>query len=153
VIHRLFVLLVVLMSTSCGKSRGEDPATAPPTTIAAPRIVSPPTIAPELPPGPSATVPSCAPPLRVTGGALATRWPALIGRQVRLRARIERAIDFTDAFVTADGRRFVVSLAPDEMWSGVQLHTFVALGSTTAPLRGRVVLPHLLLADTGSCAP
>ncbi len=88
------------------------------------------------------------------GGELATRWPALIGRQVRLPMRVERAIDFTDALATVGGRQFVLTMSPDAIWTGVRPHTFVVLGSTTVPLGGRTVLPHLLLDDgEDSCPP
>ena len=78
----------------------------------------------------------------------------MIGRQVRLPMRVERAIDFTDALATVGGRQFVLTMSPDAIWTGVRPHTFVVLGFKTVPLGGRTVLPHLLLDDgEDSCPP
>jgi hypothetical protein len=151
VTRRLVVLLAVLAAASCGKAPKEDPAPARPGKTVAPLIASASANEPMVPATSPAAVPSCTPPLRMTGGELTMRWPALIGRRVQLHMLIERALDFTDVLVTAGGRRLVITMSPDAMWTGVQLHTFVVMGSTTVPLRGRVILPHLLLADEDSC--
>lgn len=92
--------------------------------------------------------PSCAPALVLAGSTLAVRWPALIGRRIRVRVRPVRAIDLTQWLVRAGGQSFIVMAAPDTSWTTE--HAFVVLGSTIAPVHGRTALPELALDDSCS---
>lgn len=89
--------------------------------------------------------PSCGPSLVLSPSTLATQWPALLGRRVRLRVRLLRALSFDEWLVTAGEQRFVVLAAPHTRWVGE--HVFVVTGSTIAPVHGRTALPELLLDD------
>jgi hypothetical protein len=64
---------------------------------------------------------------------------------------LERAIDFTESVAVARGVRFAVLLSPDQRWAGRAGRTFKVVGSVRVPLRGRVVLPELLLEPEGTC--
>ena len=147
-------LVLAIVSVSCAESEEQPTPTPTPVTTAVieemattpvekskPQADAPPTLAA-----------SCTPPPQITGVELTARWPQLIGRHVRLAARIESAIDFTSVLASANGRRLVIAMPPATIWSGVQSqHTFLILGSVTAPLGGRLVLPHVLLDDEASC--
>ncbi len=116
-----------------------------PSWGAPPRAAEPP---PE-PPRPAARVSAerRAPPLDLSAERLESAWPSLLGERVRLRAKIERAIDLTRVLVRAGGRRFLVNLRPTRLWSGVATRTFVVLGQALAPIHGETELVELMLDD------
>lgn len=68
-----------------------------------------------------------------------------------MRAAIERAIDITTALVVADGERFAVLLAPEDLWTGTDDKVFAVMGSTEVPLDGPTRLPHLMLVTEPRC--
>jgi len=75
----------------------------------------------------------------------------MIGQRVRLRMRIERAVDFTLSMGVSDGRRFAIVLSPADAWSGEIAKTFTVMGSRSVRVGGRAQLPELLLDDSGAC--
>jgi len=97
------------------------------------------------PAAPPAKPPLCESALVLSPSALATRWPALLGRRVRLRVRPLRALSFDEWLVAAGGQRFVALAAPDTQWAGE--HVFIVSGSTLAPIHGRSSLPELVVDD------
>lgn len=97
-----------------------------------------------------ASAADCPPPV-VDGSALVRNFPTQLGQEVRLRATIERSIDITTALVKADGEYFAVLLSPEHLWTGTELKTVAVLGSTTVPLSGPTVVPHLMLVTDSSC--
>lgn len=125
---------------------------APPGPESIPDPTSPSAPLPSASPSDSDNGAACEPAAKIDPGTLSATWPQRIGQRVRLTARVERALDFTDYLVTAKRHRFVVMMAPDQSWEHSAERTFSVLGSTTAALRGRVSLPHLVLEDPESCA-
>lgn len=144
------VLLLLLALSAC--RGGEPPRPAPDAQpVATEAVASPPPSAPPSPPALDAPNP-CAQVVTLDGPTLHATWPQRLGQRVRLRARVERALDLTTALVTAGGRSFVVLVGPDRLWQGERLQVFSVMGSTVAPLGGKVALPQLLL-DTDPCLP
>jgi hypothetical protein len=147
----LFLLVLVLLS--CGQNgteAQEDHETTPlrATPAAAPATPTPVPSASE-PPAATPAGPECPKPVVVPPRVLASGWPGLLGKRVRLRVAPVRAIDFTTWLVVAGGQRFIVDAAPDTNWNVA--HVFVVAGSTIVPVRGRVSLPELIVSD--DCAP
>lgn len=140
-----------MLSVACTPTRADPAPVMAEGMVAAPPEAGSVAPAPESPVPAAAPVVSCTPAPKVVGAELTARWPALLGRRVRLAARMDRALDFTDAVLTADGASVVVTMSPDAAWSGTQLHTFEVIGSQSVALHGRAVLPHLALADEYSC--
>jgi hypothetical protein len=90
-------------------------------------------------------------PAVVGGKALARDYPKLIGKEIRLRATIERSLDITTALVVADQQQFAVLMVPDSIWDGSQLKTFAVLGTSIQPISGPTKLPYLMLVDEPRC--
>ena len=90
-------------------------------------------------------------PTVIDGKALARTFPQLIGKEIRLRATIERSLDITTALVVADQQRFAVLVMPDSIWDGPQLKTFAVFGTTIQPISGATKLPYLMLVDEPRC--
>jgi hypothetical protein len=86
-------------------------------------------------------------PIDVSPDRLATAWPTLLRKRIRLRASVERAVDFTQVIVRAGGRSFLVSLAPAQIWSGSEAHVFRVLGRGIAPIHGRTMMVELVLDE------
>lgn len=141
---RSILLLVAVILAGCGKG----PATTPADPVSQETPVSSAAVVVPSPlPAPLSTLgrPACPRPVAIPSRALATGWPSLLGRRVRLRVVPVRAIDFTEWLVEAGGQRFLVMASPDTAW-GVE-HVFVVAGSSTALVHGRTVLPELILDD------
>jgi hypothetical protein len=90
-------------------------------------------------------------PAVVDGKALAIKFPMLIGKEIRLRATIERSLDITTSLVLADQQKFAVLVMPGSIWEGPQLKTFAVLGTTIQPISGATKLPYLMLVDEPRC--
>jgi hypothetical protein len=127
---------------------------APPPPIEGDRGPAPPVLAPVLPTAiPSASEtqaailgrPGCPKPVVVPPRVLATGWPSLLGKRVRINVRAVRSIGMTEWLVVAGGQRFIVVGAPDTPWT-VE-HAFIVSGSAIAPLGGRTSLPELIIDD------
>ncbi len=99
-----------------------------------------------------AAVDACAPAPRIAPKELVATWTKRIGQRVRVTARVERTIDFTEAVVVAGGERFAVMLGPDQLWSGEAERPFTVMGWQAVKLGGSVTLPELVLESSG-CAP
>ena len=89
--------------------------------------------------------PRCEPALVVAPSFVATQWPVLIGRRVRLRVHPVRALSVFEWLVTAGGQHFVVMAAPETRWT--REHVFVITGSTIARVHGHTQLPERALND------
>lgn len=95
---------------------------------------------------------ACVAATKIAPATLAASWPSLIGQRVIVDGvAVERAIDFTEVVAVAGGVRFAVLLSPGQQWAGRLRRTFTIVGSVRVPLRGRVVLPELLLEPEGVC--
>lgn len=137
---------LAMLLVRCHAANDERTAdTAPAPTSEARPTERPAAAAPEAS---EATVPPCAPALRVSARVVATEWPSRLGQRVLLRVRAVRALGLGESLVVSEGTRFVVLSSPEARLDGV--HTFVITGSATLALAGRVRLPELLLDD--SCA-
>jgi hypothetical protein len=84
-------------------------------------------------------------PIELGGDRLMKMWPTLVGKRVRMRAKVERALDVTRAVVSADGSTFLVNLAPDQLWTGTKAETFRVMGRGSAPIGGKTAMVELLL--------
>jgi hypothetical protein len=136
--------------------RGEVPPTHEDLAIPpAPAVSLPLAVSSVEPTSPTASaepaVEPCTAGQRVAPDVLAISWPQRIGQRVRLRSNIERSLDLLEAVVAAGGKRFVVVLGPDQLWSGDQEHTFTVMGAKAVALHGTVTLPQLLLDE--ECSP
>jgi hypothetical protein len=87
----------------------------------------------------------CEPPVRVAPRDLAAKWPTMVGKRVSFVGRVERSLGFGEALVVADGARFVVLLAPSDVWTGTARRTYRVIGSATVHTYGPTRLPQLLL--------
>lgn len=103
---------------------------------------------------PKPVPPACAAIPAVKPDELAATWPKRLGQKVRLRARIERAVDLTQSVVRAGRQRFVVMLGPSDSWSGEAERVFTVMGSATAWIAGGPqVVAQLLLEPEGCPSP
>ncbi len=140
---RTLALSWVLILASCWRAPGElanresAPAAAPTGATPVPSVSEASVATP--------AGPECPTPVAVAPRVLATGWPGLVGRRVRLRVVPVRAIDFTTWLVLAGGQRFVVVAAPDTPWDVD--HVFVVAGAMIVPAHGRTSLPELIVAD------
>lgn len=115
------------------------PAVDPPQPVAVAPIA-----APTAPSAPSTT--GCQT-LDISPHRLSAAWPTLLGKRVRLSARIERSLGITDALVVAGGERFVIMLSPSDSWEGTRSRVFTVMGSATVNAgTGPITLPQLILA-------
>lgn len=141
---RWIFLIGMFVLAACGHHApvpGEGPDQEH-SLVAAPVL---PTPLPSPSEAPAATLgrPDCPKPAAMAPRALATGWPALVGRRVRLRMVPLRAIGMTEWLVVAGGQRFVVLAPPDTSWNSE--HVFLVSGTTLAPVHGRTSLPELVL--------
>jgi len=142
--NRTLALSLVLVLASCGQRTPEGQADRDQAPASAPAAPTP--IASDSePPAATPAGPDCPRPVVVSPRALATGWPGLIGKRVRLRVAPVRAIGFTSWLVVADGQRFIVEAAPGTNWAGE--HVFVVAGAAMVALGGRTSLPELALDD------
>ena len=146
VVRTVVVALLSMVALACTRQRADPPkaraATTPATGVATSPAPAPTAAAP-----PSDAEPQCNP-QDVESSKLARSWPTLVGRQVRLRCRVDRMVDMTDAIVVAGKERFVVMLAPSDAWDGLKTKAFTVTGSRTVRLNGgSVTLPELVIAD------
>jgi hypothetical protein len=141
---RTLALPLMLVLASCTRRAPEERAEREQAPVVVATAPTPVPSAPE-PPVAIPVGPGCLKPVVVPPRTLASGWPGLVGKRVRLRVLPVRAIDFTTWLVTAGGQRFVVNAAPDTAW-GVA-HVFMVAGSAIAPVRGRTSLPELVLDD------
>ncbi len=86
-------------------------------------------------------------PLDISGERLEAAWPTLLGKRVRLTAKIERAVDTTRVLVRAGGRVFLVNLSPTRIWSGAATLNFVVLGQAVVPVHGKTMMVELMLDE------
>lgn len=152
-------LLLLILLVACDGSASAGPSSAPRTVEPAtgvPSITRASEVPPDattIPPPSEPSAPACPPPLRIAPRALAVSWPSYVGRRVSFACRAVRRIDFVRTVVVAEGARFVVTGPPDLVPCGHRSSTFTVIGSSSAPLAGRTVLPELLVDDGDGCAP
>lgn len=139
-------LLACVLAAACGRPRETTSGTTGP--IATPVAEGSAPIPAEFPVVANQRCPDI---VKGDAARIAARWPTMIGQRVRLRMRIERAVDFTLSMGVSDGRRFAIVLSPDAVWSGEIAKTFTVMGSRSLRVGGRAQLPELLLDDTGVC--
>lgn len=123
-------------------SRVSDPPAAGAAAPSATEVPSSAATPPSKPPGPERL-----PPLRVAPRTLATSWQSYLGRRVWISCRSVRRIDFVRTLVVAEGVRFIVTGPTDVTPCSATASTFTVMGSTSASLGGRTVLPELLLDE------
>lgn len=127
----------------------EPPAAALPDSRASEIPPSTTTAPPALePPGPERS-----PPLRMVPRTLALSWQSYLGRRVWISCRSVRRIDFVRTLIVAEGVRFIVTGPADVTPCSVTTSTFTVMGSTSASLGGRTVLPELLLEENREESP
>ena len=160
VMKAIGALAVAVALCVCGKDHPSSEVPGAETRASVSRVADPLSNQQFAPPAPSAlahqpsatkaersAADACAPASRVAPSTLAATWPARVGQRVRLAAKIERALDYTDVLLLAAGQRFVAMIAPDQLWEGTAEHTYTVLGSKTVALAGRTTLPELLFDD------
>jgi len=137
-------------------TRADTPATVvdnhTPPPPSKPASEPAPTPAPEPAEPAEPAEPECEEPAKVSLAQLMVLWPQFAGKRVEFPARIERTVGLTDVVVTAPGGRFVVMMAPDEMWTGTARRTFRVMGSSRAIRFGRAPMPELALETDDDCA-
>lgn len=123
-------------------SRAQEPSAAVLPAPSASEIPPSVTPAPSEPPSPERL-----PPLRVAPRTLAMSWQSYLGRRVWISCRPVRRIDFVRTLIVAEGVRFIVTGPTDVTPCSATASTFTVMGSTSASLGGRTVLPELLLEE------
>jgi hypothetical protein len=135
----LFVLTAMEEPTaSDAKAALTRPEPTPDPTSAAPRE--------------SASARVCARAPKVSPEELAASWPSRLGQRVRMKARIEQAVDLTHAIVRAGSKHFSVLLTPDQSFAGEQERTFTVFGSTTVLIPGGPQTVVELMLEADDCA-
>lgn len=151
--HRAAVVLA--LAINCQRGAGSTTIPDEPPASSAPAAVlsasSPASPAPSVAQRLGQPVEACVPGARVAPATLAATWPARLGQRVRMKARIDRAVDLMTVVVIAGGQRFAVVAGPEQLWEGEMDRTFTVMGSTTVALGGKVTMPQLLLEE--ECAP
>ncbi len=122
--HGPFLVLALSLLMACREAPGRhdniaERDTSGPLAAEPPQIVVAAAGPPERDPLESAPMETRSAPLDISGERLEAAWPTLLGKRVRLTAKIERAVDTTRVLVRASGRVFLVNLSP--RGSGVAL--------------------------------
>lgn len=134
--------------TDAGDQRAQPPSPVPAAHGPAPSASSG-TAGPTAAAAPSGTdqrdEPKCSP-VDIAPAKLSASWSTLLGRQVRVKCRVERMVGLTDAVIRADTESFVVMLSPGGTWDGAKSKVFTVMGSLSVRLQGGpVTLPELVL--------
>lgn len=149
----MFVALLLAALVACNASGASGPPSASrPTEPPAPLLPTPsaskiPSSATTTPPAEEPREPERPPPLRVASRTLATSWQSYLGQRGQLRCWPVHRIDFTRTLVVADRAGFVVVGSPTLTPCSARSPSFTVIGSTSARLGGRTVLPELLLEE------
>lgn len=154
----LVALLLAVLAVACdGSGSSGSPSTSRASEPPAPMLPTP--SASEMPTR-VATTPHAEepreserpPPLRVAPTTLAIS--AVLPRPAGSTALpADARIDFTRTLVVAGGEKFVVTGFPELVPCGAGTSTFMVMGSTAAPIAGRMMLPELLFEDDAEEEP
>lgn len=150
--HGPFLVLALSLLMACREAPGRhdhiaERDTSGPLAAEPPQIVVAAAGPPERDPLESAPTETRSAPLDISGERLEAAWPTLLGKRVRLTAKIERAVDTTRVLVRASGRVFLVNLSPKRIWSGTATLNFVVLGQALVAIHGKTMMVELMLDE------
>lgn len=149
--HGLLFVVALSLLMACREAPGRhdniaERGTSGPLAAEPPQIVVAAAGPPERDPLESAPTETRSAPLDISGERLEAAWPTLLGKRVRLTAKIERAVDMARVLVRAGGRVFLV-ISPTRIWSGTATLNFVVLGQALVAIHGTTMVELMLDED------